>query len=83
MVFVWIYVGMSDSLDVEGGFSGSGRKLAASQEFWFILAITVLCVHSRPALTAYLTSSYRVLLPWVTVRKVPVEITTVSTPKQR
>ena len=42
MVFVWIYVGLSDSLNVEGGFTESGRKLAASQEFWFILVITSL-----------------------------------------
>ncbi len=42
VVFVWIYVGLSDSLNAEGGFTESGRKLIQAQEFWFILVITIL-----------------------------------------
>ena len=44
IVFVWVYVGLSDSLNVEGGFTGSCRRLAQSQEFWFILVTTILYV---------------------------------------
>ena len=39
---VWIFVCVTDSMDVEGGFTGSGRRLAHAQEFWFAIFITVL-----------------------------------------
>ncbi|PSS36813.1 hypothetical protein PHLCEN_2v1357 [Hermanssonia centrifuga] len=42
VIFVWIFVCLTDSLDVEGGFTSSGRRLAQTQEFWFALFITVL-----------------------------------------
>ncbi|PSR79921.1 hypothetical protein PHLCEN_2v6822 [Hermanssonia centrifuga] len=61
VIFVWIYVCLSDSLNAEGGFTSNGRRLVLSQEFWFTLFISIL-----------------VVVPWVTVRKVPVEITTPS-----
>lgn len=42
VVMVWIFVCVTDSMDVEGGFTGSGRRLAHAQEFWFAIFITVL-----------------------------------------
>ncbi|THG96727.1 hypothetical protein EW026_g5154 [Hermanssonia centrifuga] len=42
VVFVWIFVCLTDSLNVEGGFTSSGRRLVQTQEFWFALFITIL-----------------------------------------
>ncbi|PSR81910.1 hypothetical protein PHLCEN_2v6205 [Hermanssonia centrifuga] len=61
VAFVWIFVCVTDAVSAEGGFTGSGRRLADAQEFWYSLFITIL-----------------IAIPWFTVRKVPVEITTPS-----
>ena len=44
VALVWIFVGLSDALNGEGGFTSAaeGRRLAHAQEFWFALIITVL-----------------------------------------
>ena len=77
-MFVWIYVGLSDSLNAEGGFTESGRKLVQAQEFWFILVITILYVaRAYEGLEVLTYQFFRVVIPWFTVQKVPVEITTV------
>lgn len=42
VAFVWIFVCVTDSTGTDGGFTGSGRRLANAQEFWFALFITIL-----------------------------------------
>ena len=40
---VWIFVCLADSYDpVTGTFHSNGNHLAATQEFWYALFITVL-----------------------------------------
>jgi hypothetical protein len=42
VVFVWIFVCLSDSLKPDGTFTTEGRHPVKTQEFWYALFITVL-----------------------------------------
>lgn len=42
VAMVWIFVCLTDSLNTDGGFTGSGRRLSHAQEFWYALFITIL-----------------------------------------
>jgi len=69
----WVFVITGDCYDIKRGeWRANANSLLSAQEFWFAVFMTVLYVLSSDSLIV--TDIYSVLIPWVTLREVPVEV---------
>ena len=72
---VRLQVILSDSYDTAlRRWDTSGKRIVGDQQFWFAIGMTTLCDELNPNFMLWPTSSSSVLLPWLTVRKVHVDI---------
>ena len=75
----WFFVVLGSAYDIKTrSWQTDVKQLISSQEFWLVLSITVLYVHGLFSYIWILTSCGSVLIPWFTVREVPVDIEVVS-----
>jgi hypothetical protein len=72
----WVFVVLGNSYDIKTGhYDANANALLSAQEFWFAIFMTVLYILPPPSLPQTpLTPPLSVLIPWVTLREVPVEV---------
>lgn len=71
----WVFVILGDSYDhMNHTWNPDGRLIVHQQDFWFALGMTVLYAESICLRKALILNHHSVIMPWLTVRKVPVVI---------
>lgn len=70
---------LGNTYDIKRGeWRSDANSLLSAQELWFAVFMTILYAVSCPTLTRSLLTPDSVLIPWVTLREVPVEVEIVS-----
>lgn len=74
----WIFVVLGNAYDLKlGEWRLDAHSLISTQELWFAVFMTILYAYHLPlylCVPVELTHGYSVLIPWVTLREVPVEV---------
>jgi hypothetical protein len=74
----WIFVILGNTYDIKlGEWRADANSLLSAQEFWFAVFMTVLYVSTQVAVVS-IADLPSVLIPWFTLREVPVEVEIVS-----
>lgn len=72
---------LGNSYDIaRGEWRKDANALISTQELWFAVFMTILSVFPLVSLDNHYSCYYSVLIPWFTLRQVPVEIEIVSPP---
>ena len=75
----WFFVVLGSTYDIKTRtWRVDVEQLISSQEFWLVLGMTVLYAHGLFSYIWILTLCGSVLIPWFTVREVPVDVEIVS-----
>jgi hypothetical protein len=71
----WIFVIMGNIYDVKRGeWNTDAHLLLSTQELWFAVFMTIWYTTAHSILCSLLLTLNSVLIPWVTLREVPVEV---------